>query len=200
MAKDELPAFDGTGSGYGWSISAWQFWNSRGTLEAQRLAEVSHAFSGRSSIWFHLWSLWNPNADWDTFDLAFLHQFESAMRPLLPEICWNQVEDWEIEWIEMRARLLRQPKIDSETKSQSEPEIAAAEIQEKKEVEENANPVPTHPFIIDPKSQAEADWENSTEISNPDQAEFHHLDPDPNLIQIQRRSKSRFPISITATN
>ncbi|MED6150236.1 hypothetical protein PIB30_070466 [Stylosanthes scabra] len=45
MAEDELPTFDGIGSGYGWSISAWQFWNSRGTPEAQRLAEVSRAFS-----------------------------------------------------------------------------------------------------------------------------------------------------------
>ncbi|MED6208405.1 hypothetical protein PIB30_044741 [Stylosanthes scabra] len=54
------------------------------------------------------------------------------MRPLLPEICWNQVEDWEIEWVEMRAKLLQQPQIDPETtKSQSEQEITAilAEIQ-----------------------------------------------------------------------
>ncbi|MED6218500.1 hypothetical protein PIB30_027156 [Stylosanthes scabra] len=65
--------------GYGWSISAWQFWNGRGTPEAQRFAEVSRAFTSCSSIWFHLWSLWNPNPDWDTFDLAFLHQFEPAM-------------------------------------------------------------------------------------------------------------------------
>ncbi|XLU64579.1 hypothetical protein S245_023788 [Arachis hypogaea] len=28
------------------------------------------------------------------------------MRPLLPEICWNGVEDWEIEWEEIKARLL----------------------------------------------------------------------------------------------
>ncbi|MED6108945.1 hypothetical protein PIB30_029044 [Stylosanthes scabra] len=33
MAEDELPVFDGIGSGYGWSISAWQFWNSRDTPE-----------------------------------------------------------------------------------------------------------------------------------------------------------------------
>ncbi|MED6167853.1 hypothetical protein PIB30_006501 [Stylosanthes scabra] len=92
----------------------------------------------------------------------------------------------------MRARLLRQPEIDSETtKSQSEQEIAASEIQEKKEVEENANPVSTHPFIIDPKSQAEADWENSTEILDPDQAEFHHLDPDPDLIKDEHREEAK---------
>ncbi|MED6190257.1 hypothetical protein PIB30_104093, partial [Stylosanthes scabra] len=78
--------------GYGWSISAWPLWNSRGTPEAQSLAEVSHAFSGRSLTWFQLWSHWNPHADWDTFDLAFLHQFKLAMRPLLPKICWNKVE------------------------------------------------------------------------------------------------------------
>ncbi|MED6152675.1 hypothetical protein PIB30_094345 [Stylosanthes scabra] len=38
--EDELPVFNGIGGGYGWSISAWQFWNSKGTPEAQRLAEV----------------------------------------------------------------------------------------------------------------------------------------------------------------
>ncbi|MED6115723.1 hypothetical protein PIB30_093410 [Stylosanthes scabra] len=76
----------------------------RGTLEAQRLEEVSHAFSGRSLTWFQLWSHRNPHADWDTFDLAFLHQFEPAVRPLLPEICWNKVENWEIKWEEIKAR------------------------------------------------------------------------------------------------
>ncbi|MED6210018.1 hypothetical protein PIB30_060129 [Stylosanthes scabra] len=61
--EDELPIFDGIGNGYGWSISAWEFWNRRGTPEVQRLAEVSCAFFGRSLIWFQLWSLRNPNAD-----------------------------------------------------------------------------------------------------------------------------------------
>ncbi|MED6224856.1 hypothetical protein PIB30_088190 [Stylosanthes scabra] len=111
--EDELPVFDGIGSGYGWSILAQQFWNARGVSEAQRFLEVSSAFTGRSSICFHIWSLWNPNADWDTFDLAFLHQFQPDMRPILPEICWKEVKDCEIEWVETRARLLRQP--DQET-------------------------------------------------------------------------------------
>ncbi|RYQ99014.1 hypothetical protein Ahy_B07g086865 isoform C [Arachis hypogaea] len=43
---------------------------------------------------------------WDTFDLDFNHQLQPNMRPLLPEICWNRVEDWEIEWEEIKARLL----------------------------------------------------------------------------------------------
>ncbi|MED6123924.1 hypothetical protein PIB30_054158 [Stylosanthes scabra] len=93
----ELPAFDGIGSGYGWSILAQQFWNARGVSKTQRLLDVSGFFTGRSSIWFRLWSLRNPNADWDTFDLVFLHQFQPDMRPILPEIHWKEVEDWEIE-------------------------------------------------------------------------------------------------------
>ncbi|MED6167197.1 hypothetical protein PIB30_000447 [Stylosanthes scabra] len=120
MAEDELPAFDGNGSGYGWSISAWQFWNSRGTPEAQRLADISRAFS---------------------------------------EVCWKEVENWKIEWVEIRAKLLQQP---GTTKLQQPEQLFAAtsvEIQEKKEIEENANPISTHPFIIDPNSQAEAEAE-----------------------------------------
>ncbi|MED6159681.1 hypothetical protein PIB30_044469 [Stylosanthes scabra] len=90
---NELPMFDGISSGYGWSILAHQFWNSKGVSEAQRLLDVSSAFTGRSLIWFHLWSIRNPNADWDTFNLAFLHQFQPDMRPILPKICWKEVED-----------------------------------------------------------------------------------------------------------
>ncbi|MED6138115.1 hypothetical protein PIB30_071233 [Stylosanthes scabra] len=109
--EDELPVFDGIGSGYGWSILAQQFWNARGVSEAQRFLEVSSAFTGRTSIWFHLWSLRNPNADWDTFDLAFPHQFQPDMRPILPEICWKEPEQG----------------------------IVAAESEEKKEVEEEVD-------------------------------------------------------------
>ncbi|MED6144546.1 hypothetical protein PIB30_016591 [Stylosanthes scabra] len=131
MAEDELPVFDGIGS-------AWQFWNSRGTPEAQRLAEASCAFSGRSLIWFQLWSLRNPKADWDTFHLALLHQFQPDKRPILPEICWKEVKDWEIEWVEMRAKLLQQPAIDPEsTKSQIEQEITAASAEIQAKIEED---------------------------------------------------------------
>ncbi|MED6136097.1 hypothetical protein PIB30_052847 [Stylosanthes scabra] len=128
MAEDELPAFDGIGGGYGWSISAWQFWNSRGTPEAQRLEEVSRAFSGRSLIWFQLWSLRNPNADWDTFDLAFLHQFQPDMRPILPEICWKEVKDWEIEWTPISPIQIQRFLPDAETREDdwNAPEVDAA--------------------------------------------------------------------------
>ncbi|MED6138119.1 hypothetical protein PIB30_071237 [Stylosanthes scabra] len=111
--EDELPVFDGIGSGYRWSILAQQFWNARGVLR-------------------------NPNADWDTFDLAFPHQFQPDIRPILPEICWKEVKDWEIEWVETRARLLRQPYPET-TKPQPEQGIIAAESQEKKEVEEDVD-------------------------------------------------------------
>ncbi|MED6169321.1 hypothetical protein PIB30_020455 [Stylosanthes scabra] len=125
-------------SGYGWSISVWQFWNRRGTPEAQRLTEVSSAFSSRSLIWFQLWSLQNPNVDWDTFDLAFLHQYQPDMRPVLPEICWKEVEDWKIEWVEMRAKLLQQPHIDPETtKSQMEQETTAVSAEIQAKIEKN---------------------------------------------------------------
>ncbi|MED6113172.1 hypothetical protein PIB30_068377 [Stylosanthes scabra] len=60
------------------------------------------------------------------------------MRPILPEICWKEVEDWEIEWIEMRARLLLQSDPET-TKPQPEQGIAVVEIQGKKEVEEDAD-------------------------------------------------------------
>ncbi|MED6214092.1 hypothetical protein PIB30_099665 [Stylosanthes scabra] len=110
-----------------------QFWNVRGVLESQRLLDVSSLFTGRSSIWFRLWSLRNPNADWDTFDLAFLHQFQPDMRPILPKICWKEVEDWEIEWVELRAKLLLQSYPET-TKPQSKQGIAAGEIQEEKEI------------------------------------------------------------------
>ncbi|MED6201617.1 hypothetical protein PIB30_096768 [Stylosanthes scabra] len=71
-------------------------------------------------------------------DLAFLHQFQPDMRLILPEICWKEVEDWEIEWVEMRAKLLQQPHIDPKTtKFEPEKEITAAstKIQVKKEAE-----------------------------------------------------------------
>ncbi|MED6199965.1 hypothetical protein PIB30_080787 [Stylosanthes scabra] len=109
---NELPMFDGINSGYGC------------------------AFTGRSLIWFHLWSLRNPNADLDTFDLAFLHQSQPDIRLILPEIYWKEVEDWEIEWIEMRARLLQQPEA-TKSKPSSKQEIRATstEIQGKKKAQ-----------------------------------------------------------------
>ncbi|MED6171201.1 hypothetical protein PIB30_038533 [Stylosanthes scabra] len=80
----------------------------------------------------------HPSGRVNTFDLAFLHQFESAMRPLLPKICWNQVEDLEIEWVEMRAKLQQQPYIDPETtKSQLEQEITAVSAKIQAEIDED---------------------------------------------------------------
>ncbi|MED6127726.1 hypothetical protein PIB30_090903 [Stylosanthes scabra] len=110
--------------------------------------------------------------DWNTFDLAFLHQFEPNMHPLLPEICWNKVEDWEIKWEKIKARLnlsqqqQQQSQIAQETtqsQSSTEQEIAvvsaAAEIQEKIEVKGDSDPSSTHHFIICPESQAEIEFE-----------------------------------------
>ncbi|MED6175576.1 hypothetical protein PIB30_079687, partial [Stylosanthes scabra] len=136
-------------------------------------------FSGRSLTWFQLWSRRNPNADWETFDLAFLHQFEPNMRPLLPKICWNKVEDWEIKWEEIKARLnlsqqqQQQSQIAQETtQSQSSTEqeiavvLAVAEIQEKIKVKGDSDPASTHHFIICPESQAETEFEISEQHLN----------------------------------
>ncbi|MED6188848.1 hypothetical protein PIB30_089831 [Stylosanthes scabra] len=81
-----------------------------------------------------------------------------------------------------------QVKIEEDQEIQAEidedPEIkhkTANQQFNKEELEEDL--VSTHPFIFDSKSQAEAelavDWENSTEISDPDQAKVQYLDPNP---------------------
>ncbi|MED6175950.1 hypothetical protein PIB30_083188 [Stylosanthes scabra] len=114
------------------------------------------------------------------------------MQPILPEICWKVVEDWEIEWIDMRAMLLQQPQPDLEiTNFQTEQEITAisaeiqAKIEEDQEIQAEINEDPeikhktanqqfskeeleedlvsTHNFIIDSKSQAEAELEVLTD-------------------------------------
>ncbi|MED6185303.1 hypothetical protein PIB30_055764 [Stylosanthes scabra] len=74
------------------------------------------------------------------FQIAFYHRYQLDMQPILPEICCKEVEEWKIEWEEMKGRLMLQPQIELETtKPQPEQEIAATsiEIQEEKELEEN---------------------------------------------------------------
>ncbi|MED6144860.1 hypothetical protein PIB30_019480 [Stylosanthes scabra] len=66
------------------------------------------------------------------------------MRPLLPESCWKEVKNWEIEWEEIKARVMLQPQIDSEeTKPQQKQEITT-KIEEKHKVEVYANSDSTH--------------------------------------------------------
>ncbi|MED6108162.1 hypothetical protein PIB30_020935 [Stylosanthes scabra] len=153
---------------------------------------ISSASSGRSSIWFNLWSLRNLNADWDTFDLAFLHEFQPDMRPILLEICWKEVEDWEIEWVEMRAKLLQQSQIDSETtKFEMEQETIAvsAEIQAKIEEDQEITTAKIQEGSNSRSQSQPLQQQGSTKVS--DHAEFYHLDPYPNLIKDEHREEAK---------
>ncbi|MED6133742.1 hypothetical protein PIB30_030959 [Stylosanthes scabra] len=104
QSEDNFPIFDGK-DGYGWTICLERYWNARGTYEEQRFIEVEKGLRGKALRWFQLWKALNPSADLETFMLAFYHRYQLDMRPILPEICWNEVEEWEIEWEEFKARL-----------------------------------------------------------------------------------------------
>ncbi|MED6188085.1 hypothetical protein PIB30_082644 [Stylosanthes scabra] len=147
--EDLFPIFNGK-DGYEWRICLEQHWNFRGTPEEQRFMEVEIGLQGRALTWFQLWKSRNPFADLETCMTAFYHPYQQHMRPILPDIFYKEVEDWEIVWENMKARLLLQ--LDPETtKPQPEQTNASKSLQE----------------------------ENSTEILDPDQAEVSHLDPDP---------------------
>ncbi|MED6199988.1 hypothetical protein PIB30_080997 [Stylosanthes scabra] len=111
------------------------------------------------------------------------------MRTILPEICWKEVENWEIEWVEMRAKLLQQPQIDPETsKSQSEQEVTIVSVEIQPEIDKDQeikhktinqqfskddleeDPVSTHHFIFDrgrrflPDAETRQDDWNAPEV------------------------------------
>ncbi|MED6148600.1 hypothetical protein PIB30_054620 [Stylosanthes scabra] len=107
QSEDPFPIFVGK-DGYRWTIFLEQYWSARGTLEKQRFSEVERGLKGKALLWFHLWKARNPFADLETFMVALYHRYEQDMRPILLDICCKDVEDWEIEWEEMKARLTPQ--------------------------------------------------------------------------------------------
>ncbi|MED6146922.1 hypothetical protein PIB30_039238 [Stylosanthes scabra] len=56
----------------------------------------------------------------------FYRHYQQDMRPILPEICCKEVEEWEIEWEVIKAKYQQEA-----TKHQQDQDIVAAEIQEK---------------------------------------------------------------------